>query len=176
MENKLKVSLLFASVFLSVGVSANIASEWHIENMSKSTGYVVDGAASGHQFGLVKHSNTCGNDEVYLSWSSNSSDIWSLAGKTITMNANFNGVSIPMPLEVVAIKPLKGNSHQVIMGHVFANSELLDLMHQAHSVEVLMPTSGDALRHFSVGGDSFILRGFTEARSQAFNRCQTQSS
>ncbi|WP_269620303.1 hypothetical protein [Zhongshania sp. BJYM1] len=177
MNKRLTSSLLLSSAFLSFGVLANVSPAWHIDELSSSTGYTTSGESQkSHHFGLVKHSNTCGSDELMVSWSSDSAEIWSLAGQTITMDAEFNGVAISLPLEVVAIKPMSGNTHEVVMGHVFANSELLDLMQHSDTVNVLIPASSDASRHFTSPADRFSLAGFNEARAKAMSRCNSKSS
>lgn len=168
---------LLSSVFLSFGVLANVSPSWHIDELSNSTGYTTSGESQkSHHFGLVKHSNTCGSDELMISWSSDSAEIWSLAGTTVTMDAEFNGVAISLPLEVVAIKPMYGNTHEVVLGHVFANSELLNLMQHSDTMDVLIPTSSEASRHFKSAADRFSLAGFNEARAKAMSRCNSKSS
>ncbi|WP_295870627.1 hypothetical protein [uncultured Zhongshania sp.] len=169
--------LLLSTALLSASVFANVTPAWKIDELSHSTGYTVtaDNQAS-HHFGLVKHSNTCGSDELYLTWTSSSPDVWSLAGKTVTMDANFDGVSVSLPLEVVAIKPGAGNNHKIIMGHVFANTELLDLMTHSDAVNVLVPSTDAMSRHLNTNSDRFSMRGFNEAREQALSRCYSKSS
>ncbi len=169
------VSAGIASSILCFGLQANASSAWELEAISKSTGYTVHGELGGeNQFGLLKHSNTCSNDEFYISWSSDSADIWSLAGQKVSLSADFDGVPIDIPVEVVSIRPMTGGQHQVVFGHSFANSELLTLMGQAQSVNVVMASSNIS-QYFSVIGDSFSLAGFAQARSQALTRCNSQS-
>ncbi|CAA0091974.1 Uncharacterised protein [Zhongshania aliphaticivorans] len=177
MKKSVLSPLLFGSALFSMSVLANIAPSWEIDEISKSTGYTTQGENQAkHQFGLVKHSNTCSSDELYVSWSSDSAEVWSLAGQTITVDASFDGISMALPLEVVAIRPLTGNQHEIVMGHVFANAELLDLMSHSDSVNVFMPETNELSRHFNEGNDRFSLHGFTEARSQALSRCHSMSS
>ncbi|MEX1665248.1 hypothetical protein [Zhongshania arctica] len=177
MKKLLAYPLLLGSALLSINALANVAPAWQIDEISKSTGYTTEGEnTANHQFGLVKHSNTCSSDELYVSWSSNSSDVWSLAGQTVTMDANFDGVSMSIPLQVVAIRPTAGNSHEVIMGHVFANAELLDLMSHSDAVNMFMPATSDVSHHFAKGNDRFSLAGFNEARAKALSRCNSKSS
>ncbi len=169
------VSVGVASVVLSFGVQVNASSGWELEAISKSTGYSVHGQkGSANQFGLLKHSNTCGADELYISWASDSANIWSLAGQKVSLAADFDGVALDIPLEVISIRPLKGNQHQVIFGHSFANPELLALMTAAGSVNLMM-TSSDVAQYFTVTGDNFPLQGFAQARSKALTRCESQS-
>jgi hypothetical protein len=175
-KKSLSYPLLLGSAFLSLSVFANVAPSWKVDEISKSTGYTVGGEdTASHQFGLVKHSNTCKSDELYVSWSSNSAEIWSLAGQKITMDADFDGIAMSIPLEVVAIKPVSGDVYEVIMGHVFANAELLDLMQNSSSVSILMPPTSEFSRHFNDGNDRFSLAGFNEARAQALSRCYSKS-
>lgn len=177
MRKYLSYPILLGSLSLSISVFANIAPTWKIDDISRSTGYTVGGESkASHQFGLVKHSNTCGSDELYVSWSSNSAEIWSLAGQTIAMDAEFNGVSMSLPLEVVAIRPMAGDTHEVIMGHVFANTELLDLMTSSATVNIMIPTENTLSRHFNDSSDRFSLSGFKEARAEALQRCYSKSS
>ncbi|MDF1693139.1 MAG: hypothetical protein P1U47_12235 [Zhongshania sp.] len=165
-----------ASTLLSLSAHATTGTNWAFEAISKSTGYTVNGQqAESNQFGLVKHSNTCSNDELYISWASDSANVWALAGQKISLAADFDGVPMDIPLEVVSIKPMAGNMHQVIFGHSFANPELLALMSHASSVNVLMP-SVELAKYFKQTGDSFSLAGFTQARLQALTRCNSQSS
>ena len=160
MNKSLSYPLLLSTALLYARVYAKVEPMW--EELSHSTGYTVAAdSQTSHQFGLVKHSNTCGADELYLSWTSSSPDVWSLAGKTVTMDANFDGVSISLPLKVVAIKPGTGNSHEIIMGHVFANSE---------------PATDAMSQHLDAGNDRFSMQGFNEAREQALSRCHNMSS
>ncbi|MEX1670086.1 hypothetical protein AB4876_14285 [Zhongshania guokunii] len=164
------------STLLSLNVHATTGANWDFEAISKSTGYTVHGQQTeGNQFGLVKHSNTCSSDELYISWASDSANIWALAGQKVSLAADFDGVPMDIPLEVISIKPMSGNVHQVIFGHSFANQELLALMSQASSVNVLMP-SAELAKYFKQTGDSFSLAGFAQARSQALTRCNSQSS
>ena len=169
------ISAGVASVALSFGVQANVSAGWEQEAISKSTGYSVHGQqGTANQFGLLKHSNTCNSDELYLSWASDSANIWSLAGQKISIAADFDGVAMDIPLEVISIRPLKGNQHQVIFGHSFANSELLSLMTQSQSVNIQM-ASADVAQYFTVTGDNFPLEGFVQARLKALTRCNSQS-
>ncbi len=169
------VSAGIASSILCFGLQANASSNWELEAISKSTGYTVQGEhGAENQFGLLKHSNTCSNDELYISWASDSAEIWSLAGQKVSLSADFDGVPIDIPVEVVSIRPMAGDQHQVVFGHSFANSELLALMGQAQSVNVVM-ASANVAKYFSVIGDSFSLQGFVQARSLALTRCNTQS-
>ena len=169
------VSVVAVSIVLSFGVQAAVSAGWELEVISKSTGYSVHGQqGAANQFGLVKHSNTCGSDELNISWASDSANIWSLSGQKISLSADFDGIEMDIPLEVVSIRPLKGNQHQVIFGHSFANSELLSLMTQSHSVSLLMESSNVA-QYFTVTADNFPLQGFTQARLQALTRCNSQS-
>jgi hypothetical protein len=177
MRKYLSYPILIGSLSLSISVFANIATSWKIDDISRSTGYTVVGEnKANHQFGLVKHSNTCGSDELYVSWSSNSAEIWSLAGQTIEMDAEFDGISMSLPLEVVAIRPLVGDRHEVIMGHVFANPELLDLMTSSATVNIFIPAGNSLSRHFNNNSDRFPLSGFKEARAEALKRCYSKSS
>ncbi|WP_339674095.1 hypothetical protein [uncultured Zhongshania sp.] len=177
MNKSLSYPLLLSTALLSASVYAKVAPMWEVGELSHSTGYTVAAdSQTSHQFGLVKHSNTCGADELYLSWTSSSPDVWSLAGKTVTMDANFDGVSISLPLKVVAIKPGTGNSHEIIMGHVFANSELLNLMTHSDAVNVLIPATDAMSQHLDAGNDRFSMQGFNEAREQALSRCHNMSS
>jgi hypothetical protein len=177
MKKLLAYPLLLGSALLSSNGLADVVPDWKIDEISKSTVYTTDGEnTANHQFGLVKHSNTCGSDELYMSWSSNSSDIWSLAGQTVTIDANFDAISIDLPLKVVAIRPMLGNTHQVIMGHVFANAELLDLMSRSDAVNMFIPETSELSHHFANGNDRFSLAGFNEARTEALSRCNSKSS
>jgi hypothetical protein len=177
MNKLLAYQLLLGSTLLSTNALADVASDWQIDVISTSTAYTTESEnTANHQFGLVKHSNTCGSDELYVSWSSNSSDIWSLAGQTVTIDANVDAIPMALPLQVVAIRPMAGNTHQVIMGHVFANAELLDLMSRSAAVNMFIPATSDFSHHFAQGNDRFSLAGFNEARSKALSRCNSKSS
>jgi hypothetical protein len=166
--------LLFYPLLLS---TADIAPVWKINEISKSTAYTTEGEkTANHQFGLLKHSNTCGSDKLSVSWSSKSSDIWSLAGQTVTIDANFDGISMALSVPVVAIRSMAGNSRDVIMGHAFANAELLDLISHSDAVNMFIPATSQLSGHFANGNDQFSLAGFNEARAKALNRCNSNSS
>ena len=163
------VSVGVALVAMSLAAEAKVPEGWEIEAISKSTGYSVHGQeGSKNQFGLLKHSNTCAADELYISWVSDSDNIWPLAGKQISLAADFDGVALDIPVEVVSIRPMQG-------GRSFANSELLSLMANAASVNLVM-ASADVAQFFSVTGDRFSMQGFAQARLDAQSRCQSQSS
>ncbi|GAA4106112.1 hypothetical protein [Zhongshania borealis] len=170
------VSVGVALVAMSLAAEAKVSGGWELEAISKSTGYSVHGQeGSKNQFGLLKHSNTCAADELYISWVSDSDNIWPLAGKQISLAADFDGVALDIPVEVVSIRPMQGDRYQVIFGRSFANSELLSLMANAASVNLVM-ASTDVAQFFSVTGDRFSMQGFAQARLDAQSRCQSQSS
>jgi hypothetical protein len=170
------VSVGVALVAMSLTAEAKVSAGWELEAISKSTGYSVKGEeGSTNQFGLLKHSNTCAADELYISWISDSANIWPLAGKQISLAADFGGVALDIPVEVVAIRPMSGDRYQVVFGRSFANAELLSLMANTASVNLVM-ASPEVAQFFSVTDDQFPLQGFAKARLDAQSRCQSQSS
>lgn len=150
---------------------------WKVEPISQSTGFTVPGSvAAQHKFGMLKHSNICGNDELYLIWSSNRPDVWGLSGKRVNILASFDGTALEMPLEVVSIKELGGNRHQVMFAHVYANEAVIDLISNSQQLTISMPQEDPAAANaFGVFQDSFEISGFSEARAAAAQRCNSLS-
>lgn len=166
------ISALFV-FFMVSGVIAGERNAWKVEPISHSTGYTVPGSMmSQHQFGMLKHSNICASDELYLIWSSDRADIWSLSGQRVNVLANFDGTSLEMPLEVVSIKELGGNKHLVMFSHVYANDAVIDLIGKSQRLTVSMPQEDPAMSAlFGVNQDSFNIAGFMDARAAAAQRC-----
>lgn len=169
------VALLFA-FFVTPGFSGE-RNAWKVEPISRSTGFTVDGlGGASHQFGMIKHSNICGVDELYLIWSSNRAGVWRLSGKRVNVLASFDGTSLEMPLEVVSIKELGGNRHQVMFAHVYANEAVIDLISNSQQLTISMPQEDPAAANaFGVFEDSFDIAGFSEARAAAAQRCNSLS-
>lgn len=158
-------------------VFAGERNAWKVEPISHSTGFTVPGSAGAqHQFGMLKHSNICSNDELYLIWSSDRPDVWSLSGKRVNILADFDGTALEMPLEVVSIKELGGNRHLVMFAHVYANDAVIDLISKSERLTVSMPQEDPAAANaFGVAQDSFNIAGFSDARAAAAQRCNSMS-
>lgn len=169
------------AIFLAGTISATFAqatgmSRWQLEDISNSTGYTVPGnAVSMHQFGMLKHSHICGNDELYLIWSSDTPKVWNLPGQRLAVTASFDGTRVEMPLEVVSIKPVSQDRKLVVLAHVFPNKAVIDLIGQSRQVTVSMPASSAQSGYFDVQQETFSLHGFIEARAKAQWACDQKS-
>lgn len=183
---RITVALLLTLVSFSAtnaGVSdlANIQSvtesDWKLEDIAKSTGFTISGkTVSDHEFGMLKHSNICDDDELYLIWSTDTPDVWDLPGKRLNIVANFDGTSVDLPLEVVSIKPTSRARNLVILAHLFPNSDMISLIGRSYQVTVSMAEDSIYGAYFDVAQDTFTLRGFREARAQAQWACDRKSS
>ena len=160
---------------LATGLCHAARQDWTLEPIEKSTAYSVSGqSVKQQQFGLVKHSNRCTQDELMLTLASAHPNVWGLAGKRVALRADFDGVEMTLPLEVIAIRPGAGSAHRIMLGHVFANSELISLISRAQ-IMALSVADDQFSEYFSSAGESFALAGFSSARDQADQRCQQQS-
>ncbi len=168
---------VFSSLFFSLSASASVFQNWHIADQTQATSFTKAGSNHDlHEFGILKHNTLCHKDELYLSWSSNSPAVWSLSGKRIKVRANFDGVELDMPLEVVAIRELRDNKHQLILSHLQANKAVIDIIGSSHSVKLSMPAEDTQVaKALSIEEDYFSLSGFVAARQQAEQRCQQQT-
>ncbi len=175
MKIKLFCAGLLTAVMQAPLVSAASVDSWQLAEVASSTGYTVNGnRVSDHQFGMLKHSNICNSDEMYLTWSTNSKNVWDLPGKRLDVTANFDGTYLEMPLEVVAIKPQGQGRSLITLAHVFPNSAVIDMISKADNVKVSM--SGSKAKYFDVKEDTFSLNGFTKARAQAQWACNRKSA
>ncbi|MGJ8685950.1 MAG: hypothetical protein ACSHWQ_00615 [Spongiibacteraceae bacterium] len=177
MKFKHVVLLSIIAAVSSVSAHANIGTSWKFEKGTNSTGFTTAGKQNSvHQFGMLKHNNVCSNDELYLTWTSTGENVWSLPGKRLNMVADFDGVEVEMPLEVVSIKPMSANKKLVVMAHLYSNSQLLELIKGSQKVKFSMPSGYGGGHYFDTLEDTFALKGFIEARSKAQRRCNSIST
>lgn len=168
------ISAIFTLSLLMISAAgAGERNAWKISPMSHSTGYTVPGTKFTQlEFGMLKHSNICASDELYLVWSSDQSGVWSLPGKRINVLAEFDGKALEMPLEVVSIRELGGGRHLVTLSHVYANQAVIELISTSKQLTVSMPSDDPHLAEmFSVSKEHFDISGFVDARALARQRC-----
>lgn len=177
MKFKQAVLLSMIAAVSSVGAYANTGASWKFERGTNSTGFTTAGKQNSvHQFGMLKHNNVCNNDELYLTWVSAGENVWSLPGKRLNLVADFDGVEVKMPLEVVSIKPMSANKKLVVLAHLYSNAQLLELIEASRHVRFSMPSGYGGGHYFDTLEDTFALNGFVEARSQAQRRCNSISA
>lgn len=159
-------------------ISQAETSEWRLADKTQSTSFTVPGQQTPqHEFGILKYNHVCSKDELYLTWTSNSPAVWSLAGKKVNIQGSFDGTLVEMPLEVVAIRELGGNAHQLTFAHVKASPSVLELIGNSQHAYVAMPRNQPELAGiFSQTKDRFALQGFNTAREQAKQRCDQQTN
>lgn len=150
-------------------------SNWVLSDHHGSTGFTVSGdASSEHQFGMLKQDEVCTRDEMYLAWSTSSSNVWNLSGQRLALQASFDGTRIELPLEVVAIKPLPAGRKLVELAHAFPNEAILEVIGNAKQATIAMP-EGIGARYFDIDQDTFSLAGFNAARADAQAACDYKS-
>ena len=184
MQKNSKLSTIALIAFTSFNVFANIENldndrVWDVKNVDdRFVWYRVPGQTIwGHRYGFIKDTSNCENDMFFIEWSSYE-DIKKHEGKVVAMTLeNEQGIQ-------ANIKPLLyyvDNFTRIMQVGFFGEDQSHYTTTRAFELfnkesNIVTVSIDDSFDNFDIKSDTFITKGFNDARRKAALSCRKLAS
>ena len=137
--------------------------------------YTNGSAVHGHKFGYFKDKEHCGNDSIFIMWSTYEKGLEAFEGieATIALSLNGKGVgTIVIPSTLVATANLTVLSTLAIFKTSIFPKELSKDIRESASIELTFVGPDDLVSKLDIKSDSFNTSGLAAAYSKFDNSCK----
>ncbi len=144
---------------------------WTVE---KDTIYTHGTTVHGHKFGYFKDKEYCGNDLIYLQWSTYEDDLKEFRGVDAKIAIRLNGkdeVVLVMPSTLMSTTKFPALMTIGIFKTILFSKELSKDIRESKSIEFTFVGPEDLVSKLDIKSDVFDTTGLSEAYSQFDNSC-----
>jgi len=163
---------LLAVLLVSILSVASYAEDgWTVE---KDRIYTHGSTVHGHKFGYFKDKEYCGNDLIYIQWSTYEDGLKEFEGIDAKIAISLNGkeASTIMPSTLVDTAEFVNISTLAIFKTIILSKELSKDIRESDSIELQFVGPNDLINKLDIKSDVFNTAGLLEAYSKIDNSCK----
>ena len=179
MKKFIKIIIL---VTISINIFASSAMEWKYKEwrVFKSDDglikYTTKGeVAQGNEFGFIKKTGNCSNDELWLTIYTTKKDIEKLKSKSATLEVVADKVKFTIEVNILSVFSLTSTSSVVLFSSFIANNNFIELLKKSSEVTFTVVAPTNIVKAFDIPYETFSLNGFTANYVKATEACKDPS-
>lgn len=127
-------------------------------------------AINGHLFGIVKKTNTCENDFLWLSLSTYKAEVKIKENQTISFELSIDEKKHPLKLKVRNLSKLTPFIDLLLFENLSLNKAIIEDLKKSSNVELKI--IDNHLKKFKIQQDSFSLKGFVANYTKLEEMCK----
>jgi len=162
------LTILLVSI---LSVTSYAEDGWTVE---KDTMYINGTTVHGHKFGYFKDKEYCGNDLIYLQWSTYEDDLKEFRGVDAKIAIRLNGKDeavLVMPSTLMSTAKFPALMTIGIFKTILFSKELSKDIRESQSIEFTFVGPEDLTGKLDIKSDTFDTTGLAVAYSQFDNSC-----
>ena len=164
------LTILLVSI---LSVASYAEDGWTVENDRM---YTNGTTVHGHKFGYFKDKEYCGNDLIYIQWSTYEDSLKEFEGVDAKIAIRLNGkdeVVLVMPSTLMSTAKFPALMTIGIFKTILFSKELSKDIRESQSIEFTFVGPEDLVSKLDIKSDVFDTTGLAEAYSQFDNSCES---